>query len=384
MFSQEPAIRLAEPECAAAVQQSAIASMRPVLVAAIATAFALSLSTAARAATITVNSLADPAGTATPVGCIDIPGTSTPVGAGCFTQASCPALTTPQDPVTYGADKTGATNSEAAFQSAFDANAGDIYISEPGTYLINSPSDQGGPTPLAGQKIECAPGVTLETTLHGSPSNTGIFIIKNSNNTICGCNFTGTDTGRVLDTNQYNWLIYSIDGNTGLVIEGNTFENSWGNAAIQVDGASQETIKFNTFTGNAYYGPTINQGDTFLIENNLSDSPIGPEAGSCSGTSNTVTHATITLNYIKVGSIPDCAGASPPNSGCDSSVFITGGEYPPGCDYSTNVVTGNYCQGNSGVQAATIDNIAPASGGVGASHSGNVLGPGCSVRRDPR
>src|SRR5215469_14195051 len=66
MVAKEPAIALARLESVTAVQQSAVAGMRAVLrmraalIMAIAAAFALMLSTTARAATITVNSLADP------------------------------------------------------------------------------------------------------------------------------------------------------------------------------------------------------------------------------------------------------------------------------------------------------------------------------------
>jgi hypothetical protein len=66
MVSQDPAISRGGLECITAVQQSSVAGMRAMLrmravpAAAIAVAFVLSLSTAARAATIVVNSLADP------------------------------------------------------------------------------------------------------------------------------------------------------------------------------------------------------------------------------------------------------------------------------------------------------------------------------------
>jgi hypothetical protein len=60
MVSQDPAIRPSELGCTAAVvRQSAVARMCAVLMAGIAAAFALALSTTARAATITVDSLAD-------------------------------------------------------------------------------------------------------------------------------------------------------------------------------------------------------------------------------------------------------------------------------------------------------------------------------------
>src|SRR5262249_16298107 len=59
-----------------------------------------------------------PTPTPNPVGCTTIPGTSTPVGAGCLPTASYPVLANPQDPVNYGADPTGASDSTAAIKSA--------------------------------------------------------------------------------------------------------------------------------------------------------------------------------------------------------------------------------------------------------------------------
>jgi hypothetical protein len=321
-----------------------------------------------------------PSPTPTPVGCTHIPGTSTAVGAACFSRSSCPALSNPQNPVSYGADNTGGKDSTTAFQNA--VNAGDLYISTAGTYLINGNNSVTGVIPPAGRKVECAAGVTLKTTLHGGSLDTGIIAIENNNTIVCGCDFQGGNTGsgaKVLDSNQYNWLIYDLDGNTGALIEDNTFENSFGNAAVQVNGASNATIQFNTFSGNAYYGPTINKGDSEIIQNNLSiDSPIGMEAGSCSGTSNTVTNSLIQNNMVEVVH-GDCAVASPSNSGCDNNVFITGGDYPSGCNYGSNSVKTNYCTGKVGVMPASIHNVAP-SGGVAASYSGNVLGTDCSCQ----
>src|ERR1700730_14656390 len=96
-----------------------------------------------------------------PQTCTYIPGTSTPVGAACLSRSSFPALNNPVNPGSNGADSTGNKDSTQAFQSA--VNAVNLYISTPGTYLFNG--GRGVCVP-SNRTIECAPGVTLKTTLH--------------------------------------------------------------------------------------------------------------------------------------------------------------------------------------------------------------------------
>ena len=342
------------------------------------TATATATTTPKATVTATRTASATPTATATPSGCQTIPGTSTRVGAACFPRTSCPALNNPQDPVSYGADKTGNDDSTSAFQSA--VNAGDLYVSEAGTYLINLTTGGHGVVPPAGRNVVCAAGVTLKTTLHTGGHDTAIIAVQNSNTTVCGCDFQGDNTGsgaKTLDNEQNQFLIFA-SGGSNITIEGNSFENTWANSAIQFNtdytgvGASSSVAKYNTFSGNPYYGPEVDNGNGITIENNLStDSPIGVEDDACSSLG-PATSIVVQDNMLQVKN-GDCALAG--NSGCDSAVFITGGDYPSGCNYSSNTVTGNYCVGSS-VQRAQVDNVSPG-GGAAASYGGNILGTDC-------
>lgn len=331
-------------------------------------------------ATATRTATATPTATATLLGCQTIPGTSTQVGAACFPRTSCPALSNPQDPVSYGADKTGNDDSTSAFQSA--VNAGDLYVSEAGTYLINLTTGGHGVVPPAGRNVVCAAGVTLKTTLHTGGNDTAIIAAENSNTTICGCDFQGSNTGsgaKTLD-NQQNQFLILASGGSNITIEGNSFENTWANSAIQFNtdytgiGASSSTAKYNTFSGNPYYGPEVDNGSGITIENNLStDSPIGVEDDDCSSLG-PATSIVVQNNMLQVKN-GDCAVAG--NSDCDSAAFITGGDYPSGCNYSSNTARGNYCVGSS-VQRAQVDDVSPGGGGTAASYSSDILGTDCT------
>src|SRR5262249_9762744 len=120
-----------------------------------------------------------PASAPAPSGCNNIPGTSTPVGAACFPSSSYPALNNPQDPVNYGADKTGVSDSTAAIRAAL-AN-GDAHFGTPGTYLVSLSSGHGI-VPPAGRTIECAPGVTLIERTQNCGTDCGILSLQNGGN----------------------------------------------------------------------------------------------------------------------------------------------------------------------------------------------------------
>jgi Bacterial Ig domain len=329
---------------------------------------------------LTPTPTATPTAAPTPVGCASIPGTSTPVGAGCFPASSHPALNNPQDPVNYGADKTAVSDSTSAINDALAA--GDAYFSTPGTYLVSLSSGHGI-VPPAGRIIECAAGVTLVERAENSDggSDAGILSLENGSNTVVGCDFQGGNSasGPVgIGSNQGQFLIIVSSNNN--TVEGNTFENAWGNTAVQVNSdytgilPADFLIQYNTFSHNAYYGPEVDVATSGIIQNNLQiDGAMGPEDDGCS-TTETVKNVIIRNNELKV-SVGDCRMAG--QSGCDDDAFITGGSYPPGCNYSTVTVENNYCQGNS-TQAAEIEN--GGSGVSDASYSNDVLGAGCSCQ----
>jgi hypothetical protein len=306
--------------------------------------------------------------------CTHIPGTSIKVGAGCLSTASLPTITNPINPVVNGADPTGLADSSSAFQTSI--NAGNVYFGTPGTYLINSNVE-----PPSNRVIVCGPGVTLKTTRHNGTVTGIIYNGGISNLTVAGCDFQGSNTGngaRFLDVNQGNFLIYLTDS-SNILIEGNTFENTFANSAIQFatgatgPGVTNSTIQYNTFTGNPLYGAAVTSGANDTLQNNLViDSVLGVEDDACP--SAPIGNITLKNNMLKVVH-GDCGVTSPPYSGCPPVAFITGGDYPPSCNYSTDVVTSNYCTGAS-AQRATIANDAPV-GGQAAQYSNDILGPGC-------
>jgi hypothetical protein len=314
---------------------------------------------------------------AAPPACTTIPGTSTAVGAACITKSSFPALQSPVDPLTYGADSAGSDDSSAAFQSAI--NASDVYFGHPGTYLINT-----SVFPPSNRNIQCAPGVTLLTTNHDA-SDTGIIVYyATTGGSVAGCDFRGTNTDvpTPLDENQGNFLIEITDAE-GVMIEGNTFEATWADAAISLNtgttgpGGSSSTIQFNTFSGNPLYGPVVTSGTYDVLNNNLLiDTSIGVEAND----GEAVGHITIKNNQVTYVH-GQCGRAG--SDGCPGSVYIAGGNYVDGFSgssyslYGTNLVTANYCSGSDGTENAEIDDATDSYDLPPPSYTGDVLGPGC-------
>jgi hypothetical protein len=317
----------------------------------------------------------------TTFGCPTIPGTNTPVGAACFPKSAYPTLNNPQNPVNYGADKTGVNDSTAAINAALAV--GDAYFSTPGFYLVALDHLYYSIVPPPGRTIECVPGVTLIAAMTSDPcggNDCGILSLLKGGNTVVGCDFQGGNwvPGPVdISSNQVPELIEISSNND--TVEGNTFENTWGNTAVQVNSSytgilpSNYLIQYNTFSHNAYYGPEVSEATWGIIQNNLViDGAIGMEDSACP--SSGVGRALIQNNELMV-SVGDCAVTG--QQGCYWAAFITGGMYPPGCDYSGVMVTGNYCQGSS-TQLAQIANYDPGGAGSPASYSGNHLGPNCS------
>jgi hypothetical protein len=313
-----------------------------------------------------------------PSGCNTIPGTSTPVGAACFPSSSYPALNNPQDPVNYGADKTGVNDSTAAIRAAL-AN-GDAHFGSPGTYLVSLSSGHGI-VPPAGRTIECVPGVTLIERGENACNweDCGILSLQNGGNTVAGCDFQGGNSapGAVgLGVNQGQFLIIISSNND--TVEGSTFENAWGDTAVQVNTdytgiiPGNFLIQYNTFSHNAYYGPEVGVANSGTIQNNLqTDGGMGVEDNECSG-SFEVRNVVVKNNQIS-SSVGDCAVLG--DYGCVGQAFITGGVTPTGCNYSGVTVEDNYCQGNSS-HGALIFN---GTGGITPpSYSNDILGPGCS------
>jgi hypothetical protein len=232
--------------------------------------------------------------------CTDIPRTNIPVGAACFGASSYPTLTNPHDPINYGADNTGVNDSTTAINSAFSAG-GDVQFGTAGTYLVTLSSGHGI-IPPPKRILECAPGVavTLIERSDNCGTDCGIVALQNGGNTVVGCDFQGgnsTAGPQRIGTKQGQFLIF-ISSNSDTV-EGNTFENTWGNSAVQVNSdytgilPANFMIQYNTFSHNAYYGPEVDLATSGAIENNLqTDGAMGPENDGCNNVRRTGYHYT--------------------------------------------------------------------------------------------
>src|SRR3984893_6093544 len=93
-----------------------------------------------------------PSGTPTPSPTPAPSPSPTPTG-----EPTPPPLTNPQNPISYGADATGASDSTSAFKSA--AGAGDIDVPA-GTFLINT-----GGINLNGRNLRCESGAIFKQTV---------------------------------------------------------------------------------------------------------------------------------------------------------------------------------------------------------------------------
>ena len=227
--------------------------------------------------------------------------------------------------------------------------------------------------------------VTLIERSENCGNDCGILALQNGGNTAVGCDFQGgnsTAGPQRIGTNQGQFLIFISSNNN--TVEGNTFENTWGNSAVQVNSdytgilPANFMIQYNTFSHNAYYGPEVDLATSGAIQNNLqTDGAMGPENDGCNNFRSYVHNVTIQYNEL-VTSVGDCAVAG--TEGCNSDAFITGGSYPPGCSYSTVTVSCNYCQGNA-IQPAQMQNASPGgTGGAPAVYSNNLLGAQCSCQ----
>src|ERR1700730_16933192 len=115
-----------------------------------------------------------PSGTSTPTP-IPAPSPSpTPTG-----KPTPPPLTNPQNPISYGADPTGVSDSSVAFNSAL--GSGDLHVVA-GTYLL-----QAGDINVFNHKLECDAGVVLNQPT--AVANQAMFQVNSGE--VWNCNFHG-------------------------------------------------------------------------------------------------------------------------------------------------------------------------------------------------
>lgn len=317
--------------------------------------------------------------------------TNVQVGQGCFASAvgACPAESNAHDPINFGADSSGVSDSSAAINSAFGART-DIYFGTPGTYLVNLSPIGGtvtthGIIPPAGTKIECAAGVTLKQTVN-TLNDQSIFYLTNNNNTICGCDFQGGQTGSppFQIGNQGSFLI-AISGSSGATVEDSTFERAIGNCAIQLNmdsgtGPSNVTVEYNTYSLLPYYATGVDAlVSNITISHNWDiDTLDGAEWDACTSSgSNLGTNILFSNNYLTT-SVGDCYQAAQPGGGCVGPGFY--GENDGilnGCNEAGLTISNNYCAGTSSVPATIYNNVGS---GTAPTISNNYLGAHCSCQ----
>lgn len=322
--------------------------------------------------------------------CQNIPGTNIPVGAACLPRSEYPVLKNPVNPLNYGADPTGATNSGPAFQEAVNSGH-DLTVTCPSgmnscTYRI---SDASGRNPIVISSridIQCQANVTLYNPDLDRFNSAMLTFYKARGGGVQGCNMIGANSGPPplnLGGGYSNFLVQVIDS-THVLVEGNTFGNTWADSALKLatgstgPGATYTLIRFNTFTANPLYGVAITSGGYDTIRNNLIiDSGTGVEANAGEAMDG---HILIDQN-MEIYEYGGCSALG--NEGCDYGIGFTGGGYVDSFSgsnypyYATNVVTRNYCTG-SGLQNAEIYDIWSSYISPPPTYSHNVLGPGCT------
>ena len=186
---------------------------------------------------------------------------------------SPPALVNPQNPVTYGADATGVSDSASAFQSAI--NAGDLDVPA-GDYLINTQV-----TVPSNRNIRCEAGSDLRYT---STANNFYMLLWDGtmNGSVFNCHFRGPNynltTGKsFLSVNQKFLQFWSTSGSTGggTVVASNDFNGVGGFVgAIHIYSTGSQPapsnllITYNSFEDCGHYAVQLTAGVNNTISHN--------------------------------------------------------------------------------------------------------------------
>ncbi len=311
--------------------------------------------------TATPTSTPDP--TATPTSTPDPPSTST----SCPT---APALVNPQNPVNYGADPTGGTDSTTAFSNAL-AN-GDLQVPS-GTFLIN-----GHISVPSNRNIQCAgSGLTVLKETNGCNYTEQMFDLQNSD-TVYNCGFWGPNANRnaVPCAGSYGSFFLRWSGDSVTVV-GNDFNGINGYVAALVIGststvASNSTVCGNTFEHCGYNAWQLSQGNGVIIEHNtMNDCSGDVEANnsSASYTNNIVNRDSYTFTYG--------IGNNKANGGTGFDGLTCGNAL--GANYS-----GNTCENNTIDGTHTSGLVESCGGGYNctpAAYINNTCTGGCQVNQ---
>jgi hypothetical protein len=269
------------------------------------------------------------------------------------------------DPKTsYGAVGNGITNDLVAFQNAIDA--GNVYVSSPGTYLLNGTGYNGVNVP-SNRTLQCAPGVILKTTRHDN-IDSGIVMFKGvGSSALLGCTLVGTNIKPILDSNQGNYGV-EVEASSFITLGGNICANVFGNSCFHVTAGGSTasdhiTVTHNDFERTGLYGTAIIQGSNCEVSWNIAhDASMGDEANVSTNRNGD--------NIWENNSISRSLGNG------YGDVFLSGG-VAAGADYSTDAVRTNIVSGSSMHIYETCDSSYPTC--RPATYSGNSCTGGCSV-----
>lgn len=269
------------------------------------------------------------------------------------------------DPKTsYGAVGDGVTNDVTAFQNAL--NAGNVYVSSPGTYLLNGTGYNGVNVP-SNRTLQCGPGVVLKTTRHDNVDS-GIVMFKGvGNSALLGCTLIGTNTKPTLDSNQGNYGV-EVEASSFVTLGGNTCANVFGNSCFHITAGGSTvsdhvTVTHNDLERTGLYGVAIIQGTNCEVSWNIAhDASLGDEANR----STDINQQNIWENNLVSRSLGNGYG----------DVFLSGG-VAAGADYSSDTVRNNIVSGTSIHIHQTCDSSFPTC--RPASYSSNSCTGGCSA-----
>ena len=284
--------------------------------------------------------------------------------------ASAPSLNNPQNPIKYGGDPSGNSNSISAFQSAI--NAGDLDVPA-GLFRLD-----GTVFVPSNRNIRCEAGSALEYTTTG---NIAMFEWRGSSGgSVFNCTFRGNNynINRKPGTSfafQEFLFIQSVGGKGGgLTIANNDFNGIGGwTGAIQLyasdvnqPGPKNNLITQNSFEHCGLYALQLTSGAYNTISyNTLNDCAGFVEADDPGqiNTGNIIDHNTLTFVF----------GIGQWGPGLPAYNELTCGASPAGFNYSGNTCSNNIVSGSAGVTAHVVR------GGVPANYVNNTCSQHCSV-----
>ncbi len=276
-----------------------------------------------------------------------------------------------QNPIDYGADPTGVTNSAAAFQSAIDV--GDVDVPA-GVFRIDTPVSVPD-----NRNIRCELGSALAMTTSG---NLAMFQWNGSTGgSVFNCQFRGNNynvSAKPATSSAFQEFLFiqSIGGHGGgLTIAKNDFNGIGGwVAAISIyggdnnqPGPQNNLITYNSFEHCGLYAVQLTSGTNNTISyNTLNDCDGFIEADDLGqlNTGNIVDHNTLTFVY----------GVGQWGPGLPAYNELSCGASPSGFNYSGNICSNNTVSGTS---SHILEHGLPST--VPALYINDICGVGCGV-----